>query len=132
MPLSFANEERYLLQLTKTVALNIKPSRRATIPQSESFKLGEIDLNSVDTSVHLGITRKTSVCETVEVNVETNISKARRVLYSLLGAGLHGHNGLDHKSMLDLHSKEKLLNIYVFTKQHCRPLCVYPYRASTS
>jgi len=103
MSLSFANEERYLLQPTKTVALNIKPSKRTTIPKSECFKLGEINLNHVDTSVHLGITRTTSVCETAEVNVEGNISKARRALYSLLGAGLHGHNGLDHKSMLDLY-----------------------------
>ncbi|KAH3849005.1 hypothetical protein DPMN_091390 [Dreissena polymorpha] len=103
MSLSFANEERYLLQPTKTVALNIKPSERTTIPKSECFKLGEINLNHVDTSVHLGITRTTSVCETAEVNVEGNISKARRALYSLLGAGLHGHNGLDHKSMLDLY-----------------------------
>ncbi|KAH3872531.1 hypothetical protein DPMN_035750 [Dreissena polymorpha] len=93
MSLSFANEERYLLQPTKTVALNIKPSKRTTIPKSECFKLGEINLNHVDTSVHLGITRTTSVCETAEVNVEGNISKARRALYSLLGAGLHGHNG---------------------------------------
>ncbi|KAH3708889.1 hypothetical protein DPMN_068348 [Dreissena polymorpha] len=44
-----------------------------------------------------------SVCETAEVNVEGNISKAKRALYSLLAAGLHGHNGLDHKSMLDLY-----------------------------
>ncbi|KAH3727037.1 hypothetical protein DPMN_052962 [Dreissena polymorpha] len=50
MSLSFANEERYLLQPTKTVALNIKPSKRTTIPKSECFKLGEINLNHVDTS----------------------------------------------------------------------------------
>ncbi|KAH3839849.1 hypothetical protein DPMN_113286 [Dreissena polymorpha] len=103
MSLSFANEERYLLQPNKTVALNIKPSNRTTIPHSESFTLGKINLNYVDTSVHLWITRTTSVCETAEINVEGNNSQARRALYSFLGAGLQGHNGLDHKSMLDLY-----------------------------
>ncbi|KAH3703940.1 hypothetical protein DPMN_158647 [Dreissena polymorpha] len=155
MSLSFANEERYLLQPTKTVTLNIKPSKRTTIPKSKCFKLGEINLNHVDTSVHLGITRTTSVCETAEVNVVGNISKARRALYSLLGAGLHGHNGLDHKSMLGFYKSFVLpvltYGIEIFTPKRTilkqldlfqwktikqillnRSLRAYPYRTFTN
>ncbi|KAH3775008.1 hypothetical protein DPMN_176403 [Dreissena polymorpha] len=135
MSLSFANEERYLLQPTKTVALNIKPSKRTTIPQSESFKLGEINLNHVDNSVHLEITRTTSVCETAEMNVEGNISKARRALYSLLGAGLHGHNGLDYKSMLDLYKSFVLpvltYGIEIFTPKSTLVKQVYLFQRKT-
>ncbi|KAH3888566.1 hypothetical protein DPMN_012604 [Dreissena polymorpha] len=101
---TFANVERYLLQPTKTVALNIKHTKRtAAAVQNINFKLGEQNLKSVDSPIHLGITRTTSACETAEVNIEGNISKARRALYSLFGTGLHGHNGLDHKSMLDIY-----------------------------
>ncbi|KAH3719760.1 hypothetical protein DPMN_062631 [Dreissena polymorpha] len=101
---TFANEERYLLQPTKTVALNMKHSKRISAAvQNINFKPGEQNLNSADSSIHLGITRTTSVCETAEVNIEGNISNARRALYSLFEAGLHGHNGLDHKSMLDIY-----------------------------
>ncbi|KAH3803093.1 hypothetical protein DPMN_156793 [Dreissena polymorpha] len=53
------------------------------------------------------------------MNVDGNISKARRALYSLLGAGLHGHNGLDHKSMLDLY-KSFVLSVLTYALEVTR------------
>ena len=37
------------------------------------------------------------------VNVNKNIWKARRALYSLLGAGLHGANGLDPVTSINIY-----------------------------
>jgi hypothetical protein len=38
----------------------------------------------------------------MEINVEQNIKKARRTTYSLMASGLHGHNGLDPETALQL------------------------------
>jgi hypothetical protein len=39
----------------------------------------------------------------MEINVEQNIKKARRTTYSLMASGLHGHNGLDPETSLQLY-----------------------------
>ena len=36
------------------------------------------------------------------MNVEENMKKARRVVYSLMSSGMHGHNGLDPETNLYL------------------------------
>ena len=65
-------------------------------------------LNNVETAPHLGITRASTVEENMEVNVNKNIGKARTALYSLLGAGLHGVNGLDPVTSINIYK------VYIF------------------
>ena len=38
-----------------------------------------------------------------EPTVEENIKKARKTMYSLMGPGLHGHNGLDPETAVQLY-----------------------------
>jgi hypothetical protein len=47
----------------------------------------------------------------MEINVEQNIKKARRTTYSLMASGLHGHNGLDAETSLQLF-KTYVLSLY--------------------
>ena len=38
-----------------------------------------------------------------EVPVEENIKKARKMLYNLMGSGLHGYNGLDPETAIHIY-----------------------------
>jgi len=98
---NFANEERYQLQPKKTVAINLKTKHKGA-DSADAFTLGETTLNNVDSAQHLGVHRTASVAENADVNVNSNLSKARRALYSLFGAGLHGENGLDPATAIQL------------------------------
>ena len=57
--------------------------------------------------MHVGICRS---AETDGTAVAGNVKKARRTLYNLMSAGLHGENGLDPETPLHLYQ------IYVPTK----------------
>ena len=59
----------------------------------------------VDSTTHMGILR-TSANQELSA-VENNIQKAQRTAYSLMGAGLHGENGVDPETAMSL------LNTYV-------------------
>ena len=50
--------------------------------------------------MHVGICWST---DTVETAVAENVKKARKTLYCLMSAGLHGENGLDPKTSLHLY-----------------------------
>ena len=50
--------------------------------------------------MHVGIC---SSAETDGTAVAGNVKKARRTLYSLMSAGLHGENGLDPETSLHLY-----------------------------
>jgi hypothetical protein len=54
--------------------------------------LGDTPLEIVDTQLHLGIVRTAD--GKANATVEKNIKTARRTSYALMGAGLHGLNGL--------------------------------------
>lgn len=49
---------------------------------------------------HMGILRTSKNQEML--NVEANIQKARRTVFSLMGSGLHGENGQDPETALSL------------------------------
>ena len=49
---------------------------------------------------HMGMPRSTVKFATEEVTV--NIQKARRSMYSLMPAGLHGENGLDPQTLVHI------------------------------
>ena len=59
--------------------------------------------------MYVGILR---LADTQETAIRENIQKARRTIYSLMGSGLHGHNGVDPETSIHL-------NIYVL------PMLVY-------
>jgi hypothetical protein len=54
----------------------------------------------VEQATHLGIVRTTTMKHNIQTNVDENITKTRRGVYSLFGCGFHGHNGLDPESLL--------------------------------
>ncbi|MCG7866749.1 MAG: hypothetical protein JAY74_10300 [Candidatus Thiodiazotropha taylori] len=86
--------ERYILQPAKSVIL-------AAVTQCRRASAGNLDINIsmdgvkmpvVTETMHLGILRS---ADSQLSTVTHNIDKARRTTYCLMGAGLHGHNGLD-------------------------------------
>jgi hypothetical protein len=57
-----------------------------------------IDIESMhksDIIVHIGIIHHRNYRKTTSTQIQENMGKSRRTLYSLLGAGLHGKNGLN-------------------------------------
>ena len=52
--------------------------------------------------MHLGIHRTTTISKTSKLNVEENLKRARRVVYSLMASGMHGYNGKDPETNLHL------------------------------
>ena len=86
--------EKYILQPTKSVIL-------AVLDECGKAQEGVCDVNiTMDTvrmpvvkeAMHMGILRSANSQESA---VTSNIEKARRTTYCLMGAGLHGNNGLD-------------------------------------
>ena len=71
-----------------------------TYPESESWTLGSKNMPITESTTHMGILR-TSTNQEMQ-NVETNIQKAKRAAYSLMGSGLHGENGQDPETALSL------------------------------
>ena len=99
----FANLERYELQAVKSVALKVTPvTKTDSVTEKHEFELDGIKMPNVTTTTHLGMKRSTTITKTAEENVQVNISKARITVYSLLSAGLHGHNGLDPQTSLHI------------------------------
>ena len=85
--------ENYLLQPVKSVILAI-PNQSKKKPNAGEINIlmNEESMPLVDEAAHMGIVRST---DSQESTVNQNIEKARRTVYSLMGAGLHGENGLD-------------------------------------
>ena len=98
----YAHMEGYELQLAKGVALNIKAKSKKISLNVKNYKLGSKTMPTVESAVHLGIIRTTSLTENMTVNVEENIKKARRSEHGLFGGGYHGNNGLDLDTLIHL------------------------------
>ena len=94
----------YILQEIKSVVLKMDSIKN--YPEGETWKIGDKDMPVVEQTTHMGIPRSSSDQEMHAV--ETNIQKAQRTMYSLMGAGLHGENGLDPETAVSL------LQTYVF------------------
>ncbi|MEW8548000.1 MAG: reverse transcriptase domain-containing protein [Candidatus Thiodiazotropha sp.] len=93
----------YVLHDLKSVVLQMNSIPK--YPDGESWVLGANEMPVVQNTTHMGIFR-TSVNQDLQA-VESNIQKAHRVVYSLMGAGLHGENGVDPETAMSL------LNTYV-------------------
>jgi hypothetical protein len=90
----YSDKERYELQPAKSMVMTLN------VPQDEirhvTFKLGNTTIPIVSEAVHLGITRDASSLG-IEPTIRENLKKARRAAYALMGAGLHGINGITPK-----------------------------------
>lgn len=99
----FANQERYTLQPKKTEALLFSCRRsKPNTQELDSIHLYDTPIPDVDSATHLGIKRATSLTLTSDNQVESNLDKARKALYSLLATGLHGSDSLDPESTIHL------------------------------
>ena len=98
-----ANMERYLLQVDKSVMVTVTPRDSNNIVNTtEPITMNGKEMKTVESAMHLGIHRTTTISKNSELNVEENLKKARRVVYSLMSSGMHGHNGLDPETNLHL------------------------------
>ena len=66
-------------------------------PENEAWALGAKEMPIVQDTTHMGVFRASANQELQ--SVENNIQKAHRVVYSLMGAGLHGENGVDPEAV---------------------------------
>ena len=69
-------------------------------PENEKWHIGDKEMPVVESTTHMGISRSSSNQEMQAV--ESNIQKAKRTIYSLMGTGLHGENGLDPETSISL------------------------------
>jgi hypothetical protein len=67
-----------------------------------NYTINNESIQKPATIVHLGITHHRNYRKTTSTQIQQNIEKSRRTLYSLLGAGLHGKNGLSPTACLHL------------------------------
>ena len=75
---------------------------------------------NVDRATHLGIIRTTSMKSNIQANVDENITKSRRIAYSLFGSDFHGTNGLDPESLLHIY-KTYVLPILLYSMELLMP-----------
>ena len=104
--------ERLFLQPVKSVILEIIQPCGQLEDNDFQITMKGVPLPVVEEVMHMGILRS---ADTQEAAVRKNMQKARRTKYSLMGSGLHGHNGLDPETCRPLH----LLSIFVL------PVLVY-------
>lgn len=89
---------------------NIHPQKSMVIPKVKSkrseenlnWSLGHNDILITNNGVHLGIIR--AVKNELTINVDERISCARKSLYSLIGTGVHGTNGLLPSQCLSMYN----------------------------
>ncbi len=98
--------QRYIFSATKSKILIANPNQQAKL-QLETFPLsiGDTPIDVSTQETHLGVERTPN--DKSIPTLEARFTMARRAMYAMMGAGLHGLNGLN-----PTHSK-KLLDIYI-------------------
>jgi hypothetical protein len=89
---NYANRENYTISETKSVIVHFGPSR-----DKEDVCINNNVLKTDDKVTHLGIVRDCNSKYSSKFVTEERISTARKTSYALMGAGLHGLNGLNPK-----------------------------------
>jgi hypothetical protein len=91
----FSKREGYLLQPQKSVVIPINTCKKSKMLEINDgyWKLDGKDMPIVTQSAHIRIQK--SETNSTQSTVNENIKKATRALYSLMGVGLHGENGID-------------------------------------
>ena len=107
----FANERRYILHPQKSCIMIIGAQKLTPIPSLRKWTLNGKEVPIVDSLTHLGIDRS-SKCDYTNL-IQERISKARRTAGALLGAGLHGSNGVGTNVALQIYNTY-VLPVYLF------------------
>ena len=94
--------ERFELQVKKSVEIVVYPKDKKAPDENPVIYMRNDEMKQVDSATHLGIIRSSSTQKTAKLNVEENIKKARRTVYSLIPSGLHGNSGLDTETKIHL------------------------------
>lgn len=103
----YSTKERFELQPAKSMILALNTATPYELLMQDSpWLLGDVPIPVVESAPHLGILHDTGSCG-VKTTLDQNIKKARGALYALMGAGLHGKNGLTPQANIHL------LQIYV-------------------
>ena len=89
---NYSRQEKYSLQPTKC---KIIKTGKPKIEDNFNFILNDTPIQNVETAVHLGITHSNNPRQTIPIHIQENINKARRTMYSLMGTGMRGKNGLN-------------------------------------
>jgi hypothetical protein len=90
----YASEHRYILHPAKSTVLVYNSKTPASVwQQAQPFKLGDRPLEISTECTHLGILRSTEKNQARLIS--ERIQLARRTTYGLMGAGLHGNNGVN-------------------------------------
>ena len=98
------------------------PSKAAEKPDSDvRIMVADKAMTVVTQTMHMGIMRSANSQESA---VQENIKKARRTVHSLMGAGLHGENGLDPDTSIHL-LQTYVIPILVYGLEVVLPTGVY-------
>lgn len=87
---AFAHQERYLASDTKTKTMQFS----SKVKEPECFSMNDKKLENVNSYKHLGLIRDSSKTVNNTNLIEERIRSARNTAYALMGAGLHGLNGV--------------------------------------
>ena len=96
----YSEMELYLIQPEKSVILlPVNSNFRNCQTGDIAINIGSKPMPIVSESMPMGILRSANSQESA---IQENIKKARRTIHSLMGAGLHGENGLDPDTSIHL------------------------------
>ena len=99
MAFDFSKREAYLLQPAKSCVIQSK-SRHHEKVNENFWNLGNSVLPTSNKATHIGICRTDD--DSCKATIDENLKKARRTLYSLMGVGLYGENGLDPQTSMSI------------------------------
>ena len=92
---SYASRERYDIHPVKSeVAVFNSDIHPSDWQDAEIWEINEAPARVVPQYSHLGVVRSTANRGQISLNFKKKLTTGRRTLYSLMGAGLHGMNGL--------------------------------------
>lgn len=104
----YAYKEHYNVSETKTKIMNINGKVGDNVNRECIFN-GQ-PLGMASEYKHIGVTRQSNLKAANKKLVEERIQMARRTAYALMGAGFHGHNGLNPKVLTIMY------NLYVLPR----------------
>jgi hypothetical protein len=97
----YTQKERYEINASKSATLTYLPGKKKTDDSTElNLQLAGETIPSQATATHLGIVRQSD--NRYDITLDDNIKKGRKTLYALMGAGLHGKNGLNPATSLNI------------------------------
>ena len=87
---AYSRRERYEVHPVKTQYIGFGAA------ETVDLKIGDDPITNVDSFQHLGITRSKGYRGqlSLDTTIDDRVSLARRTSYALMGAGLHGYNGI--------------------------------------